>query len=189
MKNVMVRAWEIAKAAVVKFGGKVKEYFAQALAMAWKEAKNKEESGMKVYTWTTAKGTAIELHAEHVTETTWKDDWGVTHSKPANYVFIDRVVANGTVYRGQGIARIVKDGQDFISLGEQRINGRRTQISVPLPADINQAVWGEYDRIEAAKAERRKAAAKAEREELQTKIRNGYCTKCHSYCYGDCQAY
>ncbi|MFU1797662.1 hypothetical protein ACM1RC_27610 [Paenibacillus azoreducens] len=40
MKKVMVRAWEIAKAAVVKFGGKVKEYFAQALAMAWAEVKN-----------------------------------------------------------------------------------------------------------------------------------------------------
>lgn len=40
MKNVMVRAWEIAKAAAVKFGGKVKEYFAQALAMAWAEEKN-----------------------------------------------------------------------------------------------------------------------------------------------------
>ncbi|MEF2965052.1 hypothetical protein V3851_04345 [Paenibacillus sp. M1] len=39
MKNVMVRAWEIARAAVVKFGGKVKEYFAQALVMAWAEIK------------------------------------------------------------------------------------------------------------------------------------------------------
>lgn len=39
MKNVMVRAWEIAKAAVVKFGGKVREYFAAALKMAWAEAK------------------------------------------------------------------------------------------------------------------------------------------------------
>ncbi|GAB6931609.1 hypothetical protein JCM10914A_55920 [Paenibacillus sp. JCM 10914] len=39
MKNVMVRAWEIAKAAVTRFGGKVKEYFAQALAMAWRETK------------------------------------------------------------------------------------------------------------------------------------------------------
>lgn len=39
MKNVMVRAWEIAKEAVVKFGGKVKEYFAQALIMAWEEVK------------------------------------------------------------------------------------------------------------------------------------------------------
>lgn len=38
--NVMAKAWEIAKAAVVKFGGKVKEYFAQSLKMAWSIAKN-----------------------------------------------------------------------------------------------------------------------------------------------------
>ncbi|WP_203363104.1 hypothetical protein [Bacillus sp. REN10] len=38
--NVMTRAWEIAKAAVVKFGGKVKEYFAESLKLAWKEVKN-----------------------------------------------------------------------------------------------------------------------------------------------------
>ena len=39
MKKVMVRAWEIARAAVVKFGGKVKEFFAEALKMAWAEVK------------------------------------------------------------------------------------------------------------------------------------------------------
>ena len=30
MTNVMSRAWEIAKEAVIKFGGKVKEYFAES---------------------------------------------------------------------------------------------------------------------------------------------------------------
>lgn len=39
MKKVMVRAWEIAREAVNKFGGKVKEFFQQALIMAWKEVK------------------------------------------------------------------------------------------------------------------------------------------------------
>lgn len=39
MKNVMVRAWEIAKAAVIKFGGTAKEYFSQAFALAWQEVK------------------------------------------------------------------------------------------------------------------------------------------------------
>lgn len=39
MKNVMIRAWGIAKAAVVKFGGKAKKYFAQALTIAWAEHK------------------------------------------------------------------------------------------------------------------------------------------------------
>lgn len=40
MKNVMTRAWEIAKEGQKKFGGKVREYFAQALVIAWAEVKN-----------------------------------------------------------------------------------------------------------------------------------------------------
>lgn len=37
--NVMKKAWEIARAAVVRFGGNVKEYFAEALKQAWAEAR------------------------------------------------------------------------------------------------------------------------------------------------------
>lgn len=40
MKNVMTRAWAIAKAGQKNFGGKVKEYFAQALVIAWSEKKS-----------------------------------------------------------------------------------------------------------------------------------------------------
>lgn len=39
MKNVMTRAWEIARGAVKIFGGKVKEFFNQSLKLAWKEIK------------------------------------------------------------------------------------------------------------------------------------------------------
>ncbi|MBN6205043.1 hypothetical protein JYK21_01150 [Ralstonia pickettii] len=39
MKNVMKRAWKIAKEGQSKFGGKVIEYFAVALKMAWAEVK------------------------------------------------------------------------------------------------------------------------------------------------------
>ncbi|MCO7127840.1 hypothetical protein NIE88_19005 [Sporolactobacillus shoreicorticis] len=39
MKNVMSRAWEIAKEGQKKFGGKASQYFAMALKMAWKKAK------------------------------------------------------------------------------------------------------------------------------------------------------
>lgn len=35
MKQVMLKAWEIAREGVKKFGGKVKEYFAEALRIAW----------------------------------------------------------------------------------------------------------------------------------------------------------
>lgn len=48
MKNTMKRAWEIAKEAVKKFGGKVKEYFAESLKLAWSEIKNEgNENSMK----------------------------------------------------------------------------------------------------------------------------------------------
>jgi len=33
--DVMKRAWEIARNAVKKFGGKIKEYFSASLKMAW----------------------------------------------------------------------------------------------------------------------------------------------------------
>lgn len=39
MKKVMVRAWEIARQGVKKFGGKAIEYLAEALRMAWAEFK------------------------------------------------------------------------------------------------------------------------------------------------------
>jgi len=39
MKKIMVRAWEIARQGQAKFGGKVKEYLAQALKMAWAETR------------------------------------------------------------------------------------------------------------------------------------------------------
>lgn len=39
MKKIMKRAWEIARAACKKFGGKVSEYIAEALRMAWAESR------------------------------------------------------------------------------------------------------------------------------------------------------
>lgn len=39
LKNIMTRAWEIAKEAVANFGGKAVEYIAEAMKMAWEEVK------------------------------------------------------------------------------------------------------------------------------------------------------
>lgn len=47
MKNVMTRAWKIAREGQKKFGGKVKEYFQQALVMAWAEAKAPKKVSME----------------------------------------------------------------------------------------------------------------------------------------------
>ncbi len=48
MKNVMAKAWEIARKGASKFGGCAKEYFAKALKMAWSLIK-KESSLDKKY--------------------------------------------------------------------------------------------------------------------------------------------
>lgn len=39
LKNIMTRAWEIAREAVVNYGGKAIEYIAEAMKMAWAEVK------------------------------------------------------------------------------------------------------------------------------------------------------
>jgi len=54
--NVMKKAWEIARKGQQKFGGKVKEYLAQALKMAWIIVK----SGMK-YVQITKEGFLNEI--------------------------------------------------------------------------------------------------------------------------------
>ncbi len=48
MKNIMTRAWEIAREAVKNFGGKIKEFFGGALKMAWEESK---EEKMAIKEW------------------------------------------------------------------------------------------------------------------------------------------
>lgn len=45
--NIMINAWEIAKNAAKKFGGKAIEYISGALKMAWKMAKGLSEKQIK----------------------------------------------------------------------------------------------------------------------------------------------
>lgn len=46
MQNVMTLAWEIARKGQKKFGGKVKEYIAEALRQAWRIVKNAMKKDM-----------------------------------------------------------------------------------------------------------------------------------------------
>jgi Streptococcus thermophilus bacteriophage Gp111 protein len=48
MRNVMKKAWEIARDGARKFGGSVKEYFAEALRMAWAIVKKGMETVEKI---------------------------------------------------------------------------------------------------------------------------------------------
>lgn len=47
-KKIMKRAWEIAKEGQKRFGGKVKEYFAAALKLAWKEAREPKQATLAI---------------------------------------------------------------------------------------------------------------------------------------------
>lgn len=60
MKEVMKRAWILAKSGVEKFGGKVREYFSSSLSIAWKEIKN-----MEIATATFVKN-GIEVFVKHL---------------------------------------------------------------------------------------------------------------------------
>ena len=48
MKNIMTRAWEIAKQGQKKFGGNFKEYFSSALKLAWEEIKKMVDFGLEM---------------------------------------------------------------------------------------------------------------------------------------------
>jgi hypothetical protein len=48
MKQVMVRAWELAKDGATKFGGSSKEYFAASLSIAWSEVKKVEQNEIEL---------------------------------------------------------------------------------------------------------------------------------------------
>lgn len=60
MKQVMKRAWVLAKQGASKFGGKVREYLASSLSIAWREIRN-----MKVATATFVKN-GVEVFVKHL---------------------------------------------------------------------------------------------------------------------------
>lgn len=83
MKNVMTKAWEIAREGQEKYGGKVKEYFAEALKMAWAIVKAAKE----VVTIKTTSGS--KKHKSWVAKITG------THPKwKLNREFVDAVEEN-----------------------------------------------------------------------------------------------
>jgi len=65
MKNVMTRAWEIAKAAAAKFGGKAPEYIAGSLKMAWAETRKVEPAEVIIGGNKRAKSWIAEIAGTH----------------------------------------------------------------------------------------------------------------------------
>lgn len=178
MENVMTTAWEIARIGVAKFGGKVKEYFAESLRLAWKMFKKEGESNVKVSKWTNERGAVIEMHTEHVTEEVlgFDEGLGVNLTKKADEIKIVKLILNGQEVDTIGTARLTNNGNPVVKTSNVKFGGKKTIIQIALPEEINLDVWGEYDKRQAG----RKAAAQQQPAHL--------CENCGSYCWGDCQA-
>ena len=74
MRNVMKKAWEIARDGVRKFGGNVKEYFAEALRMAWVIVKNGMETLEKIIIVADKDNTLYHVFGERNGKVFWKHE-------------------------------------------------------------------------------------------------------------------
>lgn len=118
MANVMKTAWEIAYEGVEKFGGKVKEYFSEALKIAWDLFK-KEGNEMKVSKWKVSRGprfveVEMSTSGEEIVELT----------------------SNGVIFTN---CERVKHGGGWAVKAVCPING--VEIFV-LSAEVDSAIWG-----------------------------------------------
>lgn len=138
-----------------------------------------------INTWTTANGANIELHTKHLTTESYTTDWGQEKEKAIDHIMIDKVIINSKVYTGS-IGRKTFQNTRVLDCG--RDYQAKKLIYVPLPADVEKEVWGAYDARQKAKYAAEKAIRNRDAESLAKKEARGYCSKCGSYCYGDCES-
>lgn len=119
MKKIMMRAWEIVKNAVAKFGGKAREYMAEALRMAWAEKK----------------GTAKQSRDDIITALTKK--YGRWTKQGFNGKVYDRIYFNATdlgmevsYYRSGNISSAAVDGEHISNCEARRIMGGKAYFDL-----------------------------------------------------------
>lgn len=102
----------------------------------------------------------------------------ITEEAYTNY---DKITANGGYARlGDGI--ISEESYTMIMVA---IKEMEEELTAKVVSDK------EYIKIKAAEVAKEKLEEdldKREAERMARAIKSGYCTKCHSYCYGDCEA-
>ena len=142
MKKVMVRAWEIAREGQSNFGGKVSEYLAEALKIAWAEI----SKSVKTVTWKNDRGITIEMAVEHITERVigYDEFFGKELIKKVDEMKITKLVIDGTEINTWNTSRTAD--HKAITTGLVNFRGQDATITVTLPAEINEKVWGEYDK-------------------------------------------
>ncbi|WP_338709231.1 hypothetical protein [Paenibacillus amylolyticus] len=163
--NVMKRAWDIANIGAAKFGGKVKEFFRQALIMAWAESRKPKlaelfigNGSRKCKTWVARIAGSHErfgFNRVFLTEdgSNWANKWFDLN--------------NGVYEVCAGV-----DNRYFIKVVDGTIhNIEKSEVLTEL-ASVS-AVKTEVNTVA-------KPVAKVSK--------SNFCYKCHSYCWGDCEA-
>lgn len=77
--NAMKKAWEIAKEAAAKFGGKASEFFAEALRMAWAIKKGGVMKKIIEQELEAARDVARKAYAEHGLSEEYENAMNVVH--------------------------------------------------------------------------------------------------------------
>ena len=139
---------------------------------------------VKISKWVNAKGLNIELHTEHVTEETSTTDWNQVLVKKVDRIRIEKVLVEGKEYNSM-IGRTTIQNTKVLDLGKNY--STRTSVYLALPADVERDVWGAFDARQAEKYEVEKLGREIAAVQLAKKEANGYCSKCGSYCHGDCR--
>lgn len=194
MTNVMTNAWEIAYEGVAKFGGEVKEYFAEALRIAWnlfKKGGNEVKEEMHTgYLVSHDNGNSeIVIAVRHINKEIEKSSF---HNIEDKVVDCNKIEIRGVKLNGEGVFRQRNSMADIINhhqhglvlrLYNVTIDGKRHDRAFVL---IDQAT---KDAVYAPYNEKREAlkALKAKEVKLEkTSYEKELCNICHSICYGDC---
>lgn len=119
MKKIMKRAWEIAKNAAEKFGGKAREYMAEALRMAWAEAKG-----------------AVKQSREDIIAALTKK-FGRWTKKASNGKVYDRIYFNATdlgmevsYYKTGNVSNATINGESISNCEARRVMGSKAYFDL-----------------------------------------------------------
>lgn len=179
MKQIMKRAWEIAKDGVKKFGGKVREYFAESLKLAWVQIANERGAignapQVIEQTWTTSKGTQIvyKYTTEEVVELSV--DGMVYGTKIEKGVFPQFLSVNGEEVKSFRAKR--KRKEHTLELGAVEFRGKMYNMEIEMPEEVSFEIYGPFK-----KSPWILDGNKETKNTLQ-------CKHCGEYCYSDCQS-
>ncbi|MEK4702004.1 hypothetical protein MKX47_21125 [Solibacillus sp. FSL R7-0668] len=168
MKEIMKRAWTLAKQGVKKFGGKVREYLASSLSIAWEESKAMVNTIVK--SWTTSKGAQVEMTYSTSRAVQTRNAMDDLVETIENGLKIESVVLNGESVNTWNTNRKYKEHK--LSMGVVEFKGKKCKIEIEMPEAISLEVFGPLE----------KTVVPAKKEETLR------CKHCGEFCYGDCQA-